>query len=643
MADSLPFLPRKVTVRLVALALLSGLGCDSKPITRQIDPANALTKDSEKETSSRVPQAQSTDLQRQPRISRELIGLANLTPRNVTGDVWDSEQFSRQVEVQLKKIASALVSTDHVDRITLDGVADRSNAAWPLWPSPLQVVFQDDSLIVRRVDITGDSKRDPSAPQVSGFSAALKAWRKPLGDAAQLRCKFKVFKVDLTGRTPTTDVNLHLSGQTDEGMLQISADLQCGWTSFAEHNPPKLVSMEIIDFEESLGRNTAGPLFSDCTAAVLGGNPSFSEQLSYGLDHWLERLELSYGISAASYQGLSVADVNGDGLDDLYVCQPGGLLAGLPNRLFLQMPDGTATDASTSSRLDWLTDMHSALFVDLDNDGDQDMVAATVMGLVLAANDGHSNFDPISAHLTPDAAPISLAAADYDSDGDLDIYAGCYSHRSSSQVLGRPVPYHDANNGGRNVLLRNDGQWRFSNVTKQVGLDQNGRRFTLACAWEDYDNDGDQDLYVANDYGRNNLYENKNGVFRDVAAELGVEDISAGMSAEWGDYNQDGWMDIYVSNMWSSAGNRIAYQRRFRAGQEDHASRAYYQRHARGNSLFENLGPDSGNMFEDISVDARVTRGRWAWSSTFLDINNDSLRDLYVANGFITQENPDDL
>ena len=69
--------------------------------------------------------------------------------------------------------------------------------------------------------------------------------------------------------------------------------------------------------------------------------------------------------------------------------------------------------------------------------------------------------------------------------------------------------------------------------------------FTITAA--DYDNDGDQDLYVANDYGRNNLYRNDNGHFSDVAHVAGVEDISAGMSVSWGDYNHDGHMDLYVS------------------------------------------------------------------------------------------------
>ena len=126
------------------------------------------------------------------------------------------------------------------------------------------------------------------------------------------------------------------------------------------------------------------------------------------------------------------------------------------------------------------------------------------------------------------------------------------------------MPYHDANNGVRNYLLENHGSWEFRDVTAQVGLEQNNRRFSYAASWEDFDNDGDPDLYVANDFGRNNLYRNDSGRFVDVAGQAGVEDISAGMSVTWGDYNQDGLLDIYISNMFSSAGNRITYQRQFK-------------------------------------------------------------------------------
>ena len=236
---------------------------------------------------------------------------------------------------------------------------------------------------------------------------------------------------------------------------------------------------------------------------------------------------------------------------------------------------------------------------------------------------------------------MSLTAADFDEDGDLDVFACCYSNRISTQIMGRPIPYHDANNGGRNVLFRNDQDWRFQDVTRAVGLDQNNRRFSFAAAWEDYDNDGDLDLYVANDYGRNNLFRNDEAHFVDVAAQLGVEDMSAGMSVSWGDVNLDGWMDLYVSNMWSSAGNRIAFQRQFKSLGRSRNATTLPATRARQLAVCKSW--TAANRFEDVSLAAGVTMGRWAWASRLVDVNNDGLEDLFVVNGFITQEDTSDL
>ena len=111
------------------------------------------------------------------------------------------------------------------------------------------------------------------------------------------------------------------------------------------------------------------------------------------------------------------------------------------------------------------------------------------------------------------------------------------------------------------------------------------------------------------------------------------------MSASWGDYDHDGWMDLYVSNMWSAAGIRVSSQPGF-LKHANAATRAGFQRFARGNSLLHNTGASG---FRDVSFSAGVTMGGWAWSSNFVDINNDSWEDLVVANGFITQEDTGDL
>src|SRR5262249_36412123 len=123
---------------------------------------------------------------------------------------------------------------------------------------------------------------------------------------------------------------------------------------------------------------------------------------------------------------------------------------------------------------------------------------------------------------------ISLAAADYDGDGLVDLYA-CTYHASSEDAnhFALPAPYHDANNGGANILLRNKGSWQFEDVTQSSGMDHNNHRFSFAASWEDYDNDGDPDLFVANDFGRKNLYRNDGGHFTDVADTIGIQDVRA--------------------------------------------------------------------------------------------------------------------
>lgn len=98
-------------------------------------------------------------------------------------------------------------------------------------------------------------------------------------------------------------------------------------------------------------------------------------------------------------------------------------------------------------------------------------------------------------------------------------------------------------------------------------------------------------------------------------------------------------MDLYVSNMWSSAGNRVMFQRRFGAGRSD-TSTKLLRRYARGNTLYLNAG---GGKFRDRSVAAGVTMGRWAWASKFADVNNDGWPDLVVANGQFTNEDTQDL
>ena len=111
------------------------------------------------------------------------------------------------------------------------------------------------------------------------------------------------------------------------------------------------------------------------------------------------------------------------------------------------------------------------------------------------------------------------------------------------------------------------------------------------------------------------------------------------MSADWGDFNNDGLMDLYVGNMFSGAGNRITFQDRFMSGSSADLIEDF-RYSARGNTLFRQNGAAS---FDDVSISAGVTMGRWSWSSLFADINNDGWQDLIVTNGHVTGVESDDL
>jgi tetratricopeptide (TPR) repeat protein len=177
-------------------------------------------------------------------------------------------------------------------------------------------------------------------------------------------------------------------------------------------------------------------------------------------------------------------------------------------------------------------------------------------------------------------------------------------------------------------------------VTTATGMNQNNNRYSFACGWVDYNGDGWPDCYVANDFGKKNLYRNNgDGTFSDVTQDAGVEDFGAGMSVCWCDYDNDGRQDLYVADMWTAAGKRVSAQDEFLEDAPG-AVRALLKKHAMGNSLFRN---EDGRHFSDAGATAGVQMGRWAWSSDAWDFDHDGLPDLYVANGMISGPNRREL
>lgn len=381
------------------------------------------------------------------------------------------------------------------------------------------------------------------------------------------------------------------------------------------------------------------PMFRDVTASVFEGVSSFREQLSRGIPYWLSRLDPASGIDIYGNNGIAAGDIDNDGVDELFICQPGGL----PNRLY-KLVGSRFADISVKTRIDLLDGTSSALFLDLRNTGMQDLIVLLTTGPLLFLNNGDGTFrlrEQAFHFASPAQGTFTgMAAADYDRDGKLDLYLCSYLFFESEAQYRYPAPYHDAQNGPPNYLFHNRldaaGNGVLEDVTTESGLSQNNNRFSFAAAWCDYDGDGWPDLYVANDFGRKNLYKNDRGQFRDVAAEAGVEDIGPGMSAAWFDYDGDGRPDLYVANMWSAAGQRISSANSFPPAKTP-ALREAYRRHSKGNSLYRNLG--NGTFADDRELEF----GRWAWSSDGHDFDCDGSPEIFIACGMLTGNMEPDL
>ncbi|RMI26766.1 MAG: CRTAC1 family protein, partial [Calditrichaeota bacterium] len=204
----------------------------------------------------------------------------------------------------------------------------------------------------------------------------------------------------------------------------------------------------------------------------------------------------------------------------------------------------------------------------------------------------------VQAGLTEARQSNGVAVADYDLDGDLDVYFVA-------------VRQYDPNNSATwNRLYRNNGNGTFTDVTEQAGvrsylsgypINTMGNKY--GASWGDYDNDGDPDLFLTH-LGPDMLFQNNgDGTFTEVTQQAGVagNDTDVNSSALWWDFDLDGDLDLYVG-AWIGA-----------------------------NRMYENLG---GGVFQDISLASGLADSGRTWTSIPIDANNDTLPDLYVVNDF---------
>jgi hypothetical protein len=568
-----------------------------------------------------------------------------------TKDGWDTEVTASAADKVLKQFGKYLTDPEHLEASKLDKYLGESFACGHLIPESRTTVFQDDVFRIERA--RQEKAIAVTTPEVHrgahGLANALRALTAPLQGARDIHTKFKLFRiVPNTADTFTTVQFVAYSGHLPAGMVEHNATWEMQWKLERKgaEKDARLLGIQVSDFE-LVHSKQQHPSFADCTKSVLDKNECYRAQFLKGMNTWLERIQDKRYYYLLGNPGLAIGDINGDGLEDLYVCQE----EGLPNRLFLHQSDGSAKDVSEEWGVNWLHSSRSALFIDLDNDGKQDLVVAMVGHVVVCQNMG--NRFEIRTILPTDGDTMSVSAADYNRDGKLDLYACVYDRRAALEerfdnqrdgtrgvMLSANAIANNGIGGGRNALFRNEGAWKFANVTAEVGMEADAtmnRRYSFAACWEDYDNDGWPDLYVSNDYGVNQLFHNARGRFEEVSKKAGAEDDAFSMSASWADYDQDGWMDLYVGNMFSGAGNRITFQPKFQAGNDSRKKRI--QRFARGNTLLRNVQ----GQFTDVSEEAGVTMGRWAWGCNFADLNNDGLEDILVANGYITTEDASDL
>lgn len=279
--------------------------------------------------------------------------------------------------------------------------------------------------------------------------------------------------------------------------------------------------------------------------------------------------------SGADWQGVSFADFDNDGDEDIFIVRHDGP----PGALYRNNGDGTFTDITNSAGL-LETENEGGVFGDYNNDGLLDLYVSNEHGRnFLFRNNGDETFTDVSDGSGANLSGLAISSpfGDYNNDGLLDIYI--------------------VNLSGSNVLLRNNGDGTFTNVTDAAGVGNTGAGIT--AVWSDFNLDGKLDLYVANQ-DANVLYQNDGfGTFTDITAIAGVGTGATSDGTASGDFDNDGDIDIYVANN----------------GSED--------------ILYQNNGDGT---FTDISVAAGISNSGASLGISFGDLDNDGWLDIFVAN-----------
>ncbi len=356
-----------------------------------------------------------------------------------------------------------------------------------------------------------------------------------------------------------------------------------------------------------------GLYFEDVTSSSGVDFIHHSPQLDKKLDPILPQIA-SMGASIA------VCDYDKDGWNDFYTTNS---RQGYPNALYHNEKDGTFKDVAGQLGVADVNQKGTgvsmgAVWGDYDNDGYEDLFVYKWGKCELFKNEGGKGFKLVSGNTgIPKWINANTAIwVDYNNDGLLDLFIGCYYpdtinlwHLKSTVIM--PESFEYANNGGRNFLLKNNGDGTFTDVTFPMGL--TSTKWTLAAGAMDINRDGYQDLIVANDYSVDEIFLNQQGkFFKEIGKEAGIGySPKSGMNVSFGDVDNSGKLGIYISNITAMG---VLLQ---------------------GNNFWIPSQKGKNIVFQNKARDKGVELGGWSYGTQFGDLNNDGSQDIYSANGYI--------
>ena len=339
------------------------------------------------------------------------------------------------------------------------------------------------------------------------------------------------------------------------------------------------------------------------TASVLAGEPELFSEVEIDFEHrWVK--------SVHPFLGAAVIDVDNDGRFEIFV--GGG--EGSPDGLF-RYRDGAFHNVIEATGLSSDTATYGAKAIDMDADGDTDMVIARNDGVYLYLNDGSGSFSRhnIPVSLPANSAPFDVAIGDIDRDGDADLYVSVFVEFPSFMS----ATFNDPDHAKTNRMLLNQGDNTFVDVTEQTGVA--GAANTFCAVFTDLDLDGWQDLVVAQNTWQVEIFRNLGDLhFSSIPTNTGY---GFWMGVGVGDIDSDGDQDLYFPNVGTSIPEFLT-----RGDiRED-------QRHTHDWALLRN----DGNMrFSDITVASGLDGEGFAWGGVFEDVDLDGNLDLFVAQNYI--------